>query len=482
MVVRNGHTSINGVPVAVDDKGFVTGRDGSLLPIKYQDFYRQASVERMNKMVAEMAKMMDVSSEKELQLRPPRRPAWVPGPEIGLLPQFKLSREKRRLPKEMKHLVNCLSSKMNNLESTVEASMQVVTPKSSEPPGRSMTSTCCNCIHSLRHRRHTGSLLENEQAIGRDDDFVLRAMHDVHSVVRDMEHVSHQLSKSYSTMRKTICEAEGSNWALAKTVEASCTGALSLEKEEAHVVSQYYNLVKTLAWLQKKRNENEAKYQEMESTNQRLIGRVQELEGQVQEMSTNERLVERLQELADKVGETCTVESGQVNPTACQSSPKNTREIAESSSLGDSINDGEEGIVGRYEKDPAASWFNAFLAHNQNWKGLHDLSDSQKKNIKVLHELKVECGTINDQNKRLTSRLSIAEINSAKHQDRLRDLSKEKQNLQQRLQTSQKLLQYAQKSLVSQPDDVKARREDVNGRIASYRVSQSKNDKYGGVF
>lgn len=92
MVVRNGHTSINSVPVTVDDKGFVMGRDGSLLPIKYQDFYRQASVERMNKMVAEMAKMMDVSSEKELQLRPPRRTAWVPGPEIGLLPQFKLSR------------------------------------------------------------------------------------------------------------------------------------------------------------------------------------------------------------------------------------------------------------------------------------------------------------------------------------------------------------------------------------------------------
>lgn len=268
----------------------------------------------------------------------------------------------------MKHLVNCLSSKMNNLESAVEASMQVVTPKSSELPERSMTSTCCNCIHSLRHRRHTSSLLENEQAISRDDDFVLRAMQDVHSVVRDMEHVSHQLSKSYSTMQKTICEAEGSNWALAKTVEASCSGALSLEKEEAYILTQYYNLVKTILWLQKNRNDSEAKYQEMESTNQRLIGRVQQLEDQVQEMSANERLVERLQELADKVGETCTVESGQVNPSASPSSPENTREIAESSSLlGDPINDGEEGIVGRYEADPAASWFKAFLAHNQNW-------------------------------------------------------------------------------------------------------------------
>nr|XP_054759881.1 uncharacterized protein LOC129266020 [Lytechinus pictus] len=459
MVVRNGHISINGVPVAVDDKGFVVGRDGSLLPIKYQDFYRRASVERIDRILTELAQTKDVRIPNEM---PPRQSKkWVPGPEIGLIPQFKLPREKRRLPKDMKHLINRLSSKMANLKSAVDASMQTATSKPSEPPRRTTTSSICDCINSrissLRHHDRAGSLLENEQAISKDDhfDFILRAMRDTQLVIKELEYLSHKLSKSYNNMQKTTRDAQASNWALAKTTETFCTGTLSLENEEAYVLTKYYNLVGTLLWLQRKRKEREWESAKLKVDNQRLISRVEELESQIAEMTTDRNLVDRLQELADKVENMCSPRAHQNDQSACSCSPDPKRGIEESSMSVDSTSDDEEGMVGNYENDPSASWFKALQAHKQNWKAFYDLSDDQKKNHEVLHELKVECGTINDQNKRLTSRLGNAEINSAKLQDQLRDLLDEKQTLQQRLRTSQKLLKIRQKSLVSQPEEIK---------------------------
>ena len=51
MVVADGRTFLNGTPIAVDNHGFVVRlEDHSLLPIKYQQFYRRAAAERARRM------------------------------------------------------------------------------------------------------------------------------------------------------------------------------------------------------------------------------------------------------------------------------------------------------------------------------------------------------------------------------------------------------------------------------------------------
>lgn len=408
--------------------------------------------------------------------------------------------EKQESPERIRQLANRLCSKIGYLESGLKEITIKAAESSPSKPSRRPPHTLYTFLRSICHRRDH-FLLENEDS-EKDDgkmEFLLRTLTDAHSLAKELEGGCYHLCGKYYSLQRRISEAERNVWALAKVVEVFCAEA-GTRVDQTDLERRYRMLQERCVVLERKDMKNELKIRKLEMLNQRLVGRLRELEIKVRDLSISKpRCLQQKLSLKDQHRSELDSRSSSSSTSSSSSEllcdvsgpfkkegrmQKNEKDITHgqigthpdkvslpfstSTSIQPSVPEPKElpdnknkTKYERYMIETDPTWFEALKAHREHWHGFRNVRDHQRKEASALYRLRMECGELTDHNKRLATRLCLSNMKSVKYHDQVNDLLNEKQRLQQRLGASNTLLQIAQRSMISPSDS-----SEVNGRTA----------------